>query len=137
MTALTDSLKDVLSVGIKQIDDEHAQLFVCLDRLMLSVNTRKGERTSAEVLTSLQAYAETHFRSEEALMATHAFPALEMHRREHQTFVDAILRFQRLADDPQANTPQQMTVYLMQWLMAHIQGSDKMLAAHIRTRGGE
>ncbi len=70
-------------------------------------------------------------------MAIHAFPALEMHQSEHQTFVDAILRFQRLADDPQANTPQQMTAYLMQWLMAHIQRSDRVLAAHIRARGGE
>jgi len=137
MTALTDSLKDLLSVGIKQIDDEHAKLFACLDRLMLSVNTRKGERTSVEVLASLQAYAETHFRAEEALMATHAFPGLELHRSEHQTFVDAILRFRGLADDPQANTPQQMTAYLMQWLMSHIQKSDRVLAAHIRTHGGD
>ena len=70
-------------------------------------------------------------------MEAHGFPALDLHRREHQTFVDAILNFQRLADDPQANTPQQMTAYLMQWLMSHIQKSDREVAAHIRARGGQ
>lgn len=134
MTALTDTLKDVLSVGIASIDEEHAQLFACLDRLMLSVNTRKGGVISVEVLDALQCYSETHFRNEEALMREHGYAALAVHRNEHQSFIDEIRRFRHEADDSDPDMPQQMTAYLMQWLTAHILRSDKRLAAYLRTR---
>lgn len=133
MTAFTEGLRGIISVGIPQIDDEHQKLFECLDVLMLTVNTPRSDARTAEILNSLQTYSKTHFESEEGLMQACNYPGMAAHKQEHLAFIDKIEKFQEQASCKQANTAQQMTAYLIQWLTAHISNSDKKLARHIRT----
>ncbi len=133
MTAFTDGLRGLISVGIPQIDDEHQKLFECLDVLMLTVNTPRSDAATAEILCSLRTYSKTHFESEEGLMQACGFPGIAAHKREHLAFIDEIEKFQAQATGKQANTAQQMTAYLIQWLTSHISNSDKKLARHLRT----
>lgn len=130
MTALTTSLRQALSVGIPQIDEEHQQLFDYLDGLLLSVNTRYGQSRALEMLSLLELYAATHFKSEETLMENHAYPDAEKHKKEHQAFIQRLQEFRAQL----GNIGQPMTAFIIEWLTQHIQLSDAALAKFIKAQ---
>lgn len=130
MTTLVDNLKETLTLGIPQIDDEHQQLFDYLDTLLLSMNTSHGLSRSIEMLKMLEFYAETHFRSEESLMQTYDYPETELHKLEHGAFVDQLKQFRSQIGE--SDFSPSMTAYLIDWLVNHIQGSDTEFANFIK-----
>lgn len=118
-----------LDTGIALIDEQHQVLVRLINRLaqqhmqsasLVDLNTSLAELTD---------YADSHFRTEEgiwqATLAGHT--ALEEHVREHQRFVNQVVKLQAA----QAPLPERMDAlfaYLTEWLAVHILEHDKHLA---------
>ena len=116
------------SVGVKELDEQHQQLFRMLDDLLESVDMSVGSQTVSDVLMGLREYALVHFETEEKYMSECEYPDLENHKWTHE-------QFRKKVDDlcsGKAALPEQvledMLHFLYEWLTNHILSCDKKYA---------
>jgi hemerythrin len=74
---------------------------------------------------------------EERLMAEHAYRGAPDHRKEHDGFREtfASLASQLQAQGPSAALAMEVNNKVCNWLVRHVLGTDRPLAAHLRERG--
>ena len=123
------------SVGIPSIDAQHQQLVVLINELhdgMLSGITT--ERVEA-VLHGLVEYTAYHFGYEERLFAEHDYPAAEGHADAHDRLIDQVLDFKRRYDAGEASLNMELMVFLKDWLIGHVLGSDMAYGSHLAAAG--
>ena len=122
--------QDSYSLGITDIDDQHQAFFVKYKEFCTAMAAGAGRLAIGEVLQTLQAYANFHFDSEEALMERIAFTGIDGHIVQHQLFRDTIALFIR---DFYAGIDILDGVYLFfhHWLVGHIQESDQRIGAFL------
>lgn len=121
----------VMETGIRQIDVQHQELVSMINEMTAAY--ANGEFTAAldEILPRLTVYALFHFAEEEVLLAqvSEGTPFAEQHLQEHRNFVDEV---QRLITSRPSQTDHDLaevlTLYLSDWLVLHITGTDRALA---------
>jgi hemerythrin len=124
-----------LVVGVREIDEQHQELFRRAERLILAL--RAGDRSEVEPLIRyLTDYAVSHFEAEERCMAQTGYPGLPDHRAAHQQFRD---EFQGLVRDYQRKGPTPLVAlsihnWLSDWLRTHIGGADVDLGMWLKAR---
>jgi len=120
------------SIGIPEIDEQHKQLFECIDRLDSAATEESRRLAVYYVMDELKDYVRIHFRVEEIVMRLFDYPGLEAHAAEHRAFAARIDEFEKseLREDVHAEASR----FLRGWLLQHIQGSDKRYADHLLGR---
>lgn len=132
MTLHVSIWKNTFAVGIEEIDEEHQQLFECLDAIMLSLNTPASKAQAAEALERLDLYTRTHFRVEECLMRLFDYPDIDAHKREHAAFIDKLAELRsRIVDE---DVSKAIAAFLTNWLVEHIKRADTAYVAYFRER---
>jgi hemerythrin len=121
-----------LSVGVDEIDAQHAELFRRAERLITAL--RAGDRSQVlPLLAYLEEYVGTHFDLEERLMRELRYPGREAHAAAHQGFrkdFGAMVReFRR--SGPTALVALTIHNWLSDWLRMHLGGVDKELGAFV------
>jgi diguanylate cyclase (GGDEF)-like protein/hemerythrin-like metal-binding protein len=117
-------------VGIAEIDTQHARLVELLNRL--SDALRNGEAHAA-ALQDVVHYTAFHFASEERLMRTRHYDGAAAHRDMHQRLLEDL---RGLCLDG-AGVSVSLTVrYLREWLLRHVDGADRDLAAVLLAAAG-
>ena len=119
------SWKDDYSVKIAIIDQQHKKLIDLLNRMHDSMKGGRGKEAVGSILTELVDYAGSHFKTEEGLMQTHGYPALEIHRLEHVTLTKKVLAFKADFDAGITSGTIDVLNFLKGWLDHHILGTDK------------
>ena len=76
---------DSFSVGVQLIDNQHQQLFALVNDLIMAINQNQEDAILEDLLHSVFAYTEMHFKAEEELFKIH--PQFNGHREVHQKFV--------------------------------------------------
>ena len=117
-----------LAVGVKEIDNQHKELFKRVNSLLEAVSTGKGKDEITRVVTFLGEYAVTHFQTEENFMTHYGYINYGAHKSEHLIFARD---FARIKGDLE-NGVTSMSVILVQkkilaWLTNHIGKTDKAL----------
>lgn len=126
---------DKLSVGIGTIDGDHKQLVSMANELFEAMRTAKGKDVLGKILDGLIAYTKTHFAREETYMGKHAYPREHDHKAEHAAFVKTVLEVQtKFKAGETAVLSMQVLNFLRDWLVKHIQGSDRALGAFLQTK---
>ncbi len=115
--------KDSLSVGIRNIDEQHRQLVDMVNELHDEAETSGRHCPAPELVARLKAYAAEHFHIEEGYMQAFAYPDFEAHRLEHEGFLSAIHGFEAACTAGQAD-PREVLEFLKQWLVQHITDVD-------------
>jgi hemerythrin len=112
----------LFSVGIQEIDEEHQQLFRCLDTINAALHSAYSFSAAYQALETLSEYTRTHFRVEECLMRIMKYPFFKEHQAQHHAFIaeldvlrDKMLRYDAAPD---------MSQFLTDWLLNHIKISD-------------
>jgi len=120
---------EALSVGNVQMDADHRELFGLLERLRLAVQENQPEPIPLNILKELVRFSETHFRLEEQLMVQAEFPAMLLHRAEHEKLLAQIREL--YAKVSKGDLPLSLSVFqfLYGWLARHIEVKDKVLAS--------
>jgi hemerythrin-like metal-binding protein len=122
-----------LETGLPDVDDQHQQLIEIINRLgdLHAQEAKSG--ALASVLAELRDYTVYHFDYEASLMES--LPVNEankaLHLKDHQGFVDIVLRAQGLMSCNPADVTNQLLAYLVKWLVHHITGIDRRLAREI------
>jgi hemerythrin len=117
-------------MGLPDLDDEHRHLVKLINQGIATVDL-KQEVLLEPVLNELFAYARVHFAHEERLMITAGFPDLHDHVKEHHAFYEKVsdLYSRFLGGDPDVAVV--LTTFLRDWLIAHIQGTDRLYVPYL------
>ncbi len=125
----------VLAVGVPEIDAQHEELFLRVDRLHDAMLAR--DRAGAvELIGYLGEYVRTHFGMEEGLMRAVGYPEREPHADEHARFAAAVVGLQRALAEEGATAALVLRLEreVSGWLRRHVYTADQALGAWIRDR---
>lgn len=118
--------------GEAVVDTEHQELVRIINWVIEHQSGLHQERNVGEVLDQLIAYAATHFRHEESLMAECGCDPkfIEIHTRVHQEFASQVVKMRAFPVSQQ--DIDYLLRFLSSWLAHHILGIDQAMARQIR-----
>lgn len=122
------------AIGDEEIDAQHRQLFVLLDRLYASVCSQDQAQAVERVAEELVAATREHFLHEEAFMRRVQYPRLEAHQAEHQRLLaDVNQRLEALRQGERIVSVE-LLEFMNDWLSHHIAASDRALGEYSQQR---
>jgi hemerythrin len=124
-----------LSVNVKQFDDQHIKLVNMLNELYDASKEGKGKEVLGKVLNDLIDYSASHFIDEERLMVEHAYPDMAHHKAIHDNLVKQVIELQQKFTSGQAILTLDVMMFLKDWLVTHIQVTDKKYSAYLNSKG--
>ncbi|MGB0128675.1 MAG: bacteriohemerythrin [Rhodocyclaceae bacterium] len=119
-----------LELGIPEIDSQHKELLTIINELWTAIVAKRAADSIDGVLRELESYTRAHFTAEEVLMRVEKFPDFNMHKQQHQAFIDKLGNTRNLVSK---GKPIELDLlhYLTDWLVKHILGSDKEYASFV------
>ncbi len=117
------------SIGHKLIDRQHQQIIEMFNDLYEARHHGVEALVVGEVITAMSRYVREHFSAEEALMAAIHYPELAAHRLEHEFFIAEAGRLGFERDKADAD---QLMVFLKDWLLGHIAGTDHKFKPYLK-----
>lgn len=126
-----------LSVGVKDIDDQHKHLINIANKLLEAVSDNAGRIAVDRIITHLREYTVTHFNSEEQLMQDYHYPKHGAHATAHNQLKMDVQRFQRALYEKQDVTHAEVMTFLKSWLLDHLLNEDRDFARFIKEQSSE
>ncbi len=127
--------KDEYSVGLDSIDQQHKKLLGLINQLQTAVDYSTGEEFEREALDELVDYTKTHFTYEEGLMEQNDYPDFEPHKAQHEKMIkkvgEVLAEYEKDRDTAMRNAAD----YLKDWLINHINGTDKQYSSYLIGKG--
>ncbi|MFC1744416.1 bacteriohemerythrin [Candidatus Riflebacteria bacterium] len=114
----------ILSVKVQIFDEEHQKLFSLYNDL-LEKKQVIDTKMLKPLLDSLADYADYHFCNEEKYMQEYSYPDYEVHQRQHEYFSKKVKEFQRILREEKNLELRNVSIFLRDWLIVHIQNSDR------------
>lgn len=127
--------KDEYSVGIQSIDEQHKKLINLINTLQTIVNYSTGEEFERECLAAVVDYTKTHFVYEEGLMSKYGYPDFEAHKAQHQKMIDKVNDLLAAYEEHPESAMKDALDFLKQWLIRHINGTDKQYSEFLLSKG--
>jgi len=124
-----------LSVNIKKIDEQHKQLVAMVNDLHSAMGAGKGKEVMGSVLAGLVEYTKSHFATEEELLQKHLYPGYLAHKAAHDALTRQVADVMKKFQDGQPIVTVEVMVFLKDWLVNHIQNTDKKYTVHLNNKG--
>jgi len=121
-----------LAVGVEAIDRQHRELFRIINSFHDKIGREEDSFALAVVLDSLKNYVTYHFGFEEKLLERNGCPELAGHQALHDSFAQAVERFEAGLVQPSRQDLLELQTYLLDWLVNHIQAQDLRLAPFMK-----
>lgn len=121
-----------ISVGVKQIDDQHKRLIGIANKLIRAMHNGLAPKMVNHIVRDLREYTVFHFRDEEKLMGDAGYPHLPEHQREHRALTARVKEYQDALYRKQDIKPAEIRDFIKDWLINHILRSDGRLADFMR-----
>ena len=118
------------SVSIDAIDAQHKALIVLINELHQAIVEHRGQATACAVLDRVSEYTRSNFALEEQLMRASHYPDYEAHRQQHRALVDQLRLLRHRCYDDNLPIAFALLHILKNWLVRHINESDKHFGAH-------
>lgn len=124
-------MKEEYKVGIDIIDEQHKKLFELADEAYTLLKNDfaldKYDRIIA-IIDDLKEYTKFHFKTEEDYMESIKYKRLFSQKVEHMAFIKELDAIDfRQVDENQDETLVKMLGFLNDWLVNHINGTDKLI----------
>lgn len=123
---------DSLSTGIEDVDNQHKGLIDRVNELLqASISGKTGDEIDKTV-NFLADYVVEHFQTEEKYMKKYDYPKYEEHKKIHDDFVQS---FKELVKDKDSVSFQvKLQTQVGQWLLNHINKTDKEMAEYLNSK---
>ena len=115
---------ELLVTGIDGFDDDHRQLVGLLNKAYDDFILGSPNENVAEILNEMLRYAGHHFTAEETWMQQHAYPGLEAHRLEHESFGKSVQVLQDGYNRGKQHISLEVLQFLKFWIRKHLLESD-------------
>ena len=129
------SWKELYSVNVKEIDEQHKKLIGMINELHDAMKVGKGKVVTSLILKEMIDYAATHFATEEKYMIKFEFPGYAQHKAEHDAFSVKVLDFQQKYNEGSIALSFEVMEFLEDWLVKHILGTDKQYGPFLNMKG--
>ena len=126
---------DDLSVGIKEIDNQHQHLIQIINTLYDAMKAGKGHEVLGKTLDELVHYTVSHFQTEEKFFQKFNYPETDEHKKEHQDFVEKVEKSYSEFQNGSMSVTTTLLPFLSKWLFSHIRGTDKKYAKFFQEHG--
>ena len=113
-----------LSVKIDSIDEQHKVLVDMINDFYEKIRTKAANELISELIKKMKNYTVVHFATEERYFKQYNYPDFENHKREHQDFVDKVVDLEKRFNSGKIVLSFEITNFLKEWLINHIQGTD-------------
>jgi hemerythrin len=123
------------SVNVKLFDEQHRGLIDIINRLEDTLSVDKGSEIPGEVLQSLVDYTHDHFSAEERFMSVFRFPGCEEHKKEHRQMFVMVHEIDKNKMIGNAHSGRKVVSYLKDWLIWHIEGTDRIYGPFFNSKG--
>lgn len=125
MAGMTMYWSPSLAIGVPEIDHQHQELFLRVERLIAGVS-RGREPELERLIEFLGQYVVKHFGAEERWMIRSAYPDYARHKREHERFVRD---YEHMTQEYRQKGAQvllgmRMNDWISAWLQEHIRRAD-------------
>lgn len=125
-----------MSVSVTVLDEDHKKLIEIINQLHDGISAGHKKEILASVLDELAKYTKFHFDREEEFFAKSNYLSTTAHKMEHSGFISRLSNLQeRFKSTPIAMLDLELMSYLRNWLLMHIQGSDKKYGPHLNGCG--
>lgn len=119
------SWTDELSVKIDSIDNQHKKLIDMLGDFYNNISNRSNKESISKLLMGMKNYTVMHFSTEEQYMKKFDYPEYEIHKKEHEQFVDKVKEIEEKFNSGKLVLTFEITMFLKDWLKKHILETDK------------
>lgn len=124
-----------LSLGIKEIDDQHQMLVKMINDLHQAMLDRKSQQALGEIIDGLIAYTGSHFRTEEKYFIQFEYNEATAHKLAHKEFVNKVTAFKKDFEAKKMMLSMEVMGFLKDWLIHHIMGEDRKYAPLFKSKG--
>lgn len=124
-----------LEVGIKEIDEQHQQIVILLNKLA-NLLTHEELFHVEDAFAELAEYADFHFKCEEKIWEKYIKndDLVSEHKHSHASFLPKVLEMkEKNKDKPYNEIIEDILLFLIRWLAFHIVDEDKRLALIINS----
>jgi methyl-accepting chemotaxis protein len=122
---LTFLWKREYSVRVRAMDEQHKKLIGYINELNEAMGSGQTHSSITAILHKLLDYTKSHFAQEEQLMASHRYPELEAHKVIHRRFEQKVAELGEQFSAGNNLIAADVMVFLKDWLVNHIMGTDK------------
>lgn len=126
---------DDYSVKIKEFDDQHKKLFGYINDIHEAMKAKKTKEELGHIITKLLNYTVIHFGNEERYFQKFNYPQAAIQKVEHQVFIDKIKEYQADFKSGKNLLSIKMINFLKDWLINHINGTDKKYISFFKEKG--
>ena len=116
---------DALSVGVREIDAQHQKLVEMINSLNAAMLAQAGRAAQKGVIEGMVDYAGSHFVTEERYMQSFGYSGLPTHKTEHEQFTKKALDLKSRVQKAGFVLTLEIVDFLRDWLVNHIQKTDK------------
>jgi len=127
--------QDSYSVGVAVLDEDHKRLLNLINQLQTAAHYHTSDDYERETFDALVDYTKTHFQREEELMEKYGYPDLDAHRKQHQAMIAEVGKLLEAYQKDRDGTIEGAIRYLQNWLLNHINGTDKEYSAFLNEKG--
>ncbi len=120
-----------LSVNIDIIDQQHKTLVDMINNFYKEVANKSSKELIGKLIHQMKDYTEIHFKTEEKLFLSYGYKESEQHIKKHKNFIDKVEDLEKRYNEGKLIITFEITNFLKDWLVSHIQVSDKEYAALI------
>lgn len=123
-----------LATGVDEIDGQHKEIFSRINKLLEASRQGKGRQAVAGTIDFLEDYVKTHFKAEEQLQKSVAYPEYNAHKAMHTKFLMDVADLKKAFEEkgPTLSMAIEVNQVVVEWLINHIKKVDKKLAEYIR-----
>jgi hemerythrin-like metal-binding protein len=123
------------NTGIEVIDQQHHILVDLINELYQAQENGAGNKELLKILGKVGMYATSHFAREENLFEVHNYPEAEEHIQEHNYFEDMLFQFEDECKAGRQDLTENAISFLSDWLVNHLNGTDKEYVPYLKSRG--
>ncbi|MGA2192762.1 MAG: bacteriohemerythrin [Nitrospirota bacterium] len=124
------------ATGIKEIDDQHKEIFKEVGWLLDACRHGKGQEKIGDMVRFLGEYVSKHFWMEETLQQINDFPLYQEHKAMHAEFTRDFTKLREEFEEKGAtlNFIHRINTLVIDWLVHHITREDKKIAEFIKNK---
>ena len=123
-----------LLLHVDQIDRQHEELLLRANALNEALNAEAPRHEIEARLSELTSFTAMHFRSEEESMRAHNYEKYATHEAAHRKLLDQIQLVRGDLLNGKVSSCRMLTRFIEAWTNHHITGTDRELAAFLRSR---
>jgi len=126
---------DSINLNITEIDEQHRMLVSMINDIYAAKQFEKGNEELAKLLNRMSVYAAFHFAKEEDILASHDYPELDGHIKEHSNFEQKVFDFENAFAQGKVELSAKVISILGEWLIKHFKSSDQQFTQFLLAKG--